>query len=286
MKKKEPIEKLLNGTIIIGIVGYLVLHIMYKIQGPSFLSSEWSPGYALSYFGTVLGTVIAIKGLYCTFCDNRKARNEQRYLEVLPVLGINVLNQDYHIPAIISDTALDIKTNIQKNTQDQDCPEYYFFQSKLETIYCIIEKGNIKYTWRLTKEQLDNVKHLGRMLVQFDEHQSGIIDTQLRFMTLEIRNYGKGPALNLQIGLNHISESESEQRFATSIQLSENEIVYFSIYSENRDISNCGEYILSMHYSDTFGRRYYQTNSFSIRQNEIGRIIYEIDCKIQQNQEK
>lgn len=77
---KMKINRILLFVILIFLMGAIIIHLLYKFSGPSWVTSEWSAGDALAYYGAVLASVITIFGFYLTFKDNRITHGRNHYL--------------------------------------------------------------------------------------------------------------------------------------------------------------------------------------------------------------
>ena len=153
---KMKINRILLFVILIFLMGAIIIHLLYKFSGPSWVTSEWSAGDALAYYGAVLASVITIFGFYLTFKDNRTGIKEQSRLDKLPFMTMNILRIEYHVPWIG-----DAEIRVDSQAFNNDTESYYFREKRLDEIFCVINNGKVNFTNKFSQQQLDNIKRKG-----------------------------------------------------------------------------------------------------------------------------
>ena len=280
--RKRP-NNITKGIIVASfmiIVGPIIIHFLFKQQGPQWLKAEWGAGDAISYYGVLLASVITIYGLFLTFKDNRRGIEEQSRLDKLPFIGMNTFDVSYRIPYLNpeNDDVMDIKSSAFQSMRSKD--EYYYSESKLENVFFIIRDGNISINRRLTENQLDMVKHQGVIQETIAHGVYAAVDHNLIYHPLEIENIGNGAAIDFRLGFNKLTDNcpKNDFMYIPPMPLKVGQKIYLAIYAENDKDENCGEYVIEFYYTDIFGNNYKQKHDYSIKRDEKGRLFSELYC--------
>lgn len=278
--KKNTYRKLIIWCLILFVGGPLLIHILFKLYGPAWIVAEWSAGDFLQFYGTVVAAIAAVIGLFYTFRDNREGIKEQSRLDKIPFIGVIELRQDYNIP-IMMDTN-DEGVDDSGTTLAKGDKKYYYHESRMQNIYCVIENGKTSLNKKLTDDQLNKAQCRG-----FIQERAGNIirgvDVRLFYLPFSIENIGNGPAIDLKIGVNNVSDiTAGVGKYKTPFSLKPSDPLSLVIYAENQDDGNCGEYAMEFFYKDIFGNSYKQSHKFTIREVGNGQIKCSIDCRSDQ----
>lgn len=90
MKKKTLIIVGILLVLFIVIIIPLVLNTLFKYDlGIGFIRSEWDAGYALTYFGSIIGGALTLLGVYVTIKNNRIEKLKDDAIRYKPILTID-----------------------------------------------------------------------------------------------------------------------------------------------------------------------------------------------------
>ena len=266
--------------VVLAVGGMTCIHFLFKIHAPKWLVATWSAGDALGYFGVILAAVVTVYGLFLTFKDNRESIFYFSRLDKLPFIGVNVLSQNYRLPFMIADAS---KEADYSNTTLENRPkgQYYYSEEKLEKIFCVLSSGNIHIQRGLKKKQLHLAQNMGMDMEPVGKGGFASVDKRLIYYPILIENIGNGPAIDLRIGFQ--KDDADTKNFIPPFPLNTSATLYFIIYAENPDDSNCGDYSLIFYYRDIFDHYYKQSHLFQIKHDDTTGLISEFVC--QSNQE-
>lgn len=278
-----PVKKLIILALALALAGFIAIHIVYKLNGPDWLVSEWAAGDTLAYYGALIASVITIYGLYLTFKDNRRGISEQSRLDKLPYLGITMLHQFFRVPYLDPDNAQEIKVESRAFGSIYD--GYHYTEAKPDTIFCVISGGNTSCKRSLPKEMLSLISHQGMEIVHVANGLSLTTHHSLLYVPLEITNVGNGAAIDLYFGFNKLDGmNKVTERFTPPIPLKVDSDLYIAIYADNNGDENCGSYLMEYYYKDIFGNQYVQRQVFVLGINASERYFATLENGLQQEQ--
>lgn len=247
----------------------LLINWLFKQCSPvDIFIAEWSAGDALSFYGSILGAVLTIYGVYLTIQYSQHNYREDIRNRVLPILALYSLRSrsKYQIFAPIE----------QEQNQDK---QPFYEEYRLKEIYFIIGNGNIDTKSSLSKDQQQTLIQGGFKYVSTQTNKFSFCDVNLVSVPLEVENVGNGAAINLRIGLNKVANSKPV--YITPINLKQNMLIYIHIFSENPTDNDLGEYNLEFYYNDIYKQRYVQKYVFSIKK-EDNKIFAELNFDSEQ----
>ena len=246
-------NKCIIKIVVFIVLGPILIHFAYKIQSPFWISSVWTAGDALSYFGVIVGSIITIIGLHLTFHDNRIGLIEQNRLENLPFLALNILSVKRRNSW--TDSAYE-KSNSNNSDYIKD---YFFKEEKLDSILFIIKNHDIIIKSEFTEDEKRNIIYDGYRWADLAKGVMALTKNKLLYIPIQITNVGNGAAIDLKIGLNYLSEKESdssEYLYVRPINLPVNDSIFVVIYSNNLTEDNNGKFLLELKYEDMYKNRY------------------------------
>lgn len=270
-------EKMISGAIIIGersmsvnrktifqiiiasisfiIIIPLIINWLFKQSTPfDFFVAEWTAGDALSFYGSLLGAILAVYGVYLTIQYSQHNYREDIHNRVLPFLALYSLRSHSHyqmFAPIMQD---------QNPSHTSDYEEY-----RLKEIYFILENGEINIKSSLSKEQKQLLIQGGLKYVTTSSNSYSLCDVNLISVPLELENVGNGAAINLRIGLNKCTNKTPV--YITPMNLKQNILIYLHIFAENPTAKDFGDYDLEFHYNDIYKRHYVQKYRFTIKED-------------------
>ena len=253
-----------NCKIILAVLGFivggpLVINWLFKLHLPTnFWTVEWDASAVLSYYGTILASVIAIYGIFITIQYSQKSYKDDIRDRSLPFIVIDMLKTSGYG----AETQLGSLQNELESLQG-------YREYKLVNYYCILTKGKIEYRTSLTESQQEFRDNGGRKIVPFKDVKNfytiyGIC------VPIEIENIGNGTAIRLRYGINRKEINEKERRYLPTLSLKPSAPMMLHIFSEDcsRESLNLGEYVLSFFYEDIYSNRYEQHFDITIEYNQ------------------
>lgn len=250
-----------NNKIILIVLGFviggpLVINWLFKLH-PSinWLVAEWDASAALSYYGTIIASIIAIYGIFITIKYSQENYRDDVRNRSMPFIVIDMLKTTAHRNLFQSN-------NLQVDSEALEGYREY----KLTDYYCILENGEITYKTGLTKDQqglLDN----GGMRWVSNANGRSLCAVDNICVPFEIENVGNGTAIRMRYGINR--KNEKEKKYLPTISLKPSNPMMLHIFSEDcsKDSLNLGEYVLSFYYEDIYSNRYEQHFDITIEFN-------------------
>lgn len=260
--KKKYILSILVVILLIPFGGMVIINILFKSSfGLELLEAEWEAGDALSFYGTIVASIIGVLGVFLSIKSAQKDYQEDFKNRVLPYIAVNSLER-YNLVNPLIDFPSDEEVN--DNDFSNDCA---YTEKRLQTIICVISNGKIKYQKNFSQSQKRIIYGNGNTW-ELDKNGAHIlIGRQLILIPLEIENVGNGPAINLTIGFNRQEDSSNERHYIYPQSLKLNYPINIYIYIEDANIEDVGKYILEFRYSDIYENKYYQSNEIIVEEN-------------------
>lgn len=231
------------------ILGPIIINLLFKVHPIiNVFVAEWDASAALSYYGAIVSSVIAIYGIYITIHHSQENYKEDVRNRTLPFIVIDMLKTGSHKRVFPS-------SNLQTDLE----PVEGYREYKLTDYYCILENGEIEYRMRLTKTQQELLDNGGTEWVSGKNGGSRRMVDEI-CVPFEIENVGNGTAIRIRYGLNRKETSAKDRKFLPPMSLKPSIPIMFHLFSEDcsRNSSNLGEYILSFCYEDIYLNRYEQ----------------------------
>ncbi len=247
----------LIGLVLVGLIGIpLLIHILFKIEAPCpFLVAEWSAGDVLAFYGVLVGAVVAIAGVYFSIVAGQKNYHDDVINQCRPFM---TMEARYYKAENITEIKPD---NDQSHPQK---PLQEFEEYALEKLYYVIQKGNVQIKENLTEVQQRHVKYSGFGAREIVPGGKSVYTTKMLYLPLEIENVGNGAAVSFSVGINNSTLDEKKHMFSRPKSLKVGQKFYISIYSENMDRDNYGEYTVCISYYDILGNGYEQNYKYKI----------------------
>lgn len=271
---KKSIKYILIILLILIILIPVIINILFKFDlNIWWIESEWTAGDALNFFGTIVGAIIGILGVYVTVEFAQKNYREDLKNQILPFFSINFLTKQ-----CISSNIFEINDSIEVNEEDDTvCVEDYK-EFRLRKVHFILTSNDIYIRTNLNREQIELIRNNGVQKHRKKDGEIIISTTQVFSQAIELENVGKGAAINVRIGINRVETNDNEKILLMPINLKPNEFFYLNIFSENLTKHILGEYILEINYSDIYNNNYIQEYYFEISFiNKDGQDGYQID---------
>ncbi len=266
-KSKLGVTKKTVVYILIAVIlGPLIIHILYKLQGPVWLVAEWSAGDLLQYYGMFMTALIAIGGLYLTFQDNRKGIREQSRLDQLPYFSLTTLNYQVRNPLIGPTTDKEIDSKGEKVLKPKDNKqEYYYKEEKLKAAILAIRKGSANIETKLSEADKKLIINGGIAEQRMGPGMIGIVNEPMTYVPILLRNVGKGAAIDFRVGFNNsIDERVENPQYLSSTSINVDEEFYLGFFAVHEKNENAGEYLLEVIYKDIFNNQYTQKTKFIV----------------------
>lgn len=260
MKKFFSTDKLkiLGGVSFFVIVVPAIINWLFKLQGPcSFLVAEWSAGDALSFYGTLLGSVATIVGVFLSIDYAQKNYREDEANRVRPYLALTHYKSKYKCNLFELVLRTEHDEVDRKKQEDYDYEEY-----RLEEVFITIGTDGILYKNSLTEAQKQSLRFGG---LAWNDDGDGRLSLQchnLLSVPFAIENVGNGASLNTKIAFYKINEKDEQKRGVNVYTIKNGESIYCHIFSDEQDPTLYGEYIFEVTYGDVLGNHYSEKFDF------------------------
>lgn len=247
----NAIKKILLGLgaafVLVGIP--ILINECYKAGGGYI--TMWDASDVLSYYGTVVGAIVGVLGVYLTVCVSNKNYRDDARNRILPYIAINVMNirqpnpffqglgeEDY---AMMGNDPI-----IEQSLEGKAWNHLYFV---------IDGKGKIRAAEQLSDDESERLKETAVTWIRAKDGKMYIRDADVVSMPFVMDNIGNGAAKNLRMSFSYLN---SKQFFKTEIILKPNEKFYVHIFSEKEFKTIEGDYVFSVYYEDISGNEYEQ----------------------------
>ena len=247
----NAIKKILLGLgaafVLVGIP--ILINECYKAGGGYV--TIWEAPDVLSYYGTVVGAIVGVLGVYLTVCVSNKNYRDDARNRILPYIAINVMNirqpdpffqglgeEDY---AMMGNDPI-----IEQSLEGKAWNHRYFV---------IDGKGKIRVAEQLSDDESERLKETAVTWIRAKDGKMYIRDADVVSMPFVMDNIGNGAAKNLRMSFSYLN---SKQFFKTEIILKPNERFYVHIFSEKEFKTIEGDYVFSVYYEDISGNEYEQ----------------------------
>lgn len=268
IKKHALIISTLALLFVLGIP--VLINCLFKLH-PSidFFSAEWDAGDALGFYGTLLGAVATVGGVFLSIQYAQKNYREDERNRQLPFFALTYMrpNSNYS-PFQSLPTEQESKTEISND-------EIRYSEERLNSFYIVLSTKGISYLKQLSEKQQKILLQDGYDWEPQDQNSRNykLIRNQYVSIPFEAENVGNGAALDLMVAFN--LKNSSEQHGVSVYTVKTNDVIYFHIFSEMERNELFGEYILELRYRDILGNSYSQKYPISIikENNRIQEIV-------------
>lgn len=205
----------------------LVIHILFKIH-PKYdvLSSEWTAGEILGYYGTILAAFATVVGVWLSIRYAQKNFRDDTVYRCLPFMVVES-------------------------------------KAEVPTLYYIINGGNVTLNKSLSINEKLATERDG---IRLTDDPNGIkrINTRTILTYLNIVNVGNGVATTFSVGVDKKGAIDKSFNYTLAQSLKVNDSFNTAIFCDNPDARNVGEYEICISYYDLIGNRYEQRLSYTI----------------------
>ncbi len=256
IKQRKKSISFVVGAILIG---PMIINCLFKLH-PSigFFVAEWDASAMLSYYGTIVASIIAIYGIFITIQYSQKSYKDDVRDRSMPFIVIDMLKTSSY------------KTFSQPSSTETDALHIEGYREyKLTDYYCILEKGEIVYKTGLTKKQKKLLDDGGMRWVPCKNGGSMQVVDEI-CVPIEIENVGNGAAIRMRYGLNRKETDDKNRNYLPTLSLKPDTPMMFHIFSEDcsKHSKNLGKYVLSFYYEDIYSNKYEQNFDISIEYDE------------------
>lgn len=247
----NAIKKILLGLgaafVLVGIP--ILINECYKAGGGYI--TMWGASDVLSYYGTVVGAIVGVLGVYLTVCVSNKNYRDDARNRILPYIAINVMNIRQPDPFLqgLGEEDYAMMGNdpiIEQSLEGKAWNHLYFV---------IDGKGKIRVAEKLSDDESERLKETAVTWIRAKDGKMYIRDADVVSMPFVMDNIGNGAAKNLRMSFSYLN---SKQFFKTEIILKPNEKFYVHIFSEKEFKTIEGDYVFSVYYEDISGNEYEQ----------------------------
>lgn len=247
----NAIKKILLGLgaafVLVGIP--ILINECYKAGGGYI--TMWDASDVLSYYGTVVGAIVGVLGVYLTVCVSNKNYRDDARNRILPYIAINVMNIRQPDPFLqgLGEEDYAMMGNdpiIEQSLEGKAWNHLYFV---------IDGKGKIRVAEQLSDDESERLKETAVTWIRAKDGKMYIRDADVVSMPFVMDNIGNGAAKNLRMSFSYLN---SKQFFKTEIILKPNEKFYVHIFSEKEFKTIEGDYVFSVYYEDISGNEYEQ----------------------------
>lgn len=214
----------------------------------------------LSYYGGVIGGILAIIGVFFTVQYSQKQYREDQRNSVIPYFAVNMLHTHFEAPTPVYNNG---KIGL-KNPAPVEPAGYKEY--KVTDYYFILDKGKIRAVTGLSENQKKRA-HQGGLIRQ--ELSQGVVSVGVAndiYIPITLENVGNGAAINFRIGLNKSGVAYDKALYSQTLSADKGERITVHIYAEDcdEDSKNLGDFELTAKYEDIFGNHYKQTQDIRI----------------------
>ena len=271
-KMKEILKKYWAILLLLIIGVPALINWLFKLHpSVSFFSAEWDAGAALSFYGTLLASFIAIVGVILSINYAQENYRKDEKNRQLPYFALTYMRKDSRF------NLFDAVLSQENKDGNSDADTFYYNEYKLSRVYIVISNRGIEYKKKLDKRQMATLQQGGLAWI---ENGSTKVLKPHNYISLpfEVENVGNGAAIDFKLAFNR---KDSEERRAVSLYtLKCADSVYFHVFSELESEDLLGDYILELQYCDILGNCYNQKYQVSFeKDNEQVRQIIDFSGK-------
>lgn len=270
---KKKLLSYLKVFVAIFVVAFLVIGVpcsineAYKV-GEGYITL-WGAEDVFSYYGMVLTAFGAAFGIFISIKYSHKQYKEDKRRDVLPYFSINLLRQSRINPFDFfwyDDEELYTGSESGEISNALAYKEYLY-----NRCYFIFSKDKIEYKYELTEAQKQHLK-IGFSAEEENEFRE-IWENNIFYIPVEIKNVGKGCAINTEIFI----ESHCSKRSISSVPISipVGGEIYVGLYFD-LNAGQQGEYDFKVQYCDIYGNKYLHIKTIKEEEKEEGGWCIEI----------
>lgn len=276
--KKQPAVKMVHILILLILGIFLIVGVpviineAYK-KGPGYVTI-WGAKEVLNYYGTILASVGAILGVYCSIKAAHENYQKDVRARVLPFIAVTPFERRANI-----DIMALLQEHVQERTEapDQNSESGNYEEFKLDKIYIVVTADGIELRKTLDKHQQEILSQVGNIWAPIANGAHALQRISYYSLPIEIENVGNGTAVALRVGFNKISDKEDRYKYVRPMMLKQGQTLYIHIFStEIFDVVG-GEYILEFFYEDIYKNKYAQKFPVCFGKDETGREYISID---------
>lgn len=228
---------------------------------------DWNVEDALAFYGTILAAIATVFGVYLSILYAQENYRKDERNRIAPYLALTHIREKSKYN-LFSDFGFD-----RRDKQQEDAADEYYQEYRLDRVYIILQKDEIVFKDKLTKEQESILLHSGTVWEQNGSAFS-LVAKEYISLAFDVDNVGNGAAIDFKL---EFSKKDCPNPKAVSFYtLREKDSVYFHLFSEVADDSVFGDYILKFQYYDILNNRYTQQYLFSFCR-ENGKIKQTVD---------
>ena len=271
MKKHRFIFFVISCFVVIFVfVIPLIINYAFKQDAPfEWLHTKWNANDALSFYGTILSSIISIIGVFFSIGYAQHNYHVDELNRVKPYFALTHYQSRSKI-SFASKSSL-CKDEIDKNEKFQSSYEEFI----LKKIYIIITPSKIEFKDKLSEDQQDLLLYNGFKWYNCGNGNYKLKDSGLVSTPFDVENVGNGAATNTWIAFYKKGEKPRGVRLYT---IKQGHSFYFHVFCDNADGVVESEYVIELLYGDIIGNYYSQKYSVRFtRDAETGRFCTTID---------
>lgn len=248
---KESLKEILRNNKIVILVAIIIpifVHVLYSVYISDALSSKWTAGEMLVYFGTIFSVVVVLKGIF----NSLNMHFKDTINSVIPYISIESLN-------------IRSRKNIFNNDSLCDKSEEIYEEFVVNQLCFNICKGKVELKDKLQEKQMQIIRNNGRMTEELSPGVYAVIQKQFFALFLLCKNVGKGCAINTNVGLQIDEESPV---FSIPFTMNIGNDIIVRIFSESPTNEIFGKYYLIFRYDDIYGNEYIKKHELIISEDK------------------
>ena len=235
----------------------LAINVAFKLKAPcAFWTAEWNAGDVLSFYGTLLGSVATIIGVYMSIQYAQKSYKDDIRNQVLPFFAVTQLRGRSNYNAFLE--GFDGTGPTEGNASSNTNPPLYE-ESKLSKIYFCLETSEIKNYIDLPPRYIELLEKSGASWAAAADGCYMLQKHPFISFPMEVENIGNGPAVYARIGFFKGGETP---KYLPPVNLKVGESFYIHVFSAIPIEKTYGKYMLSIQYQDIYKNSYSQEFSF------------------------
>lgn len=253
MKKKILIILVVIAILTFIMIGVpVIINELYKTN-IGYLTL-WGADDILSFYGTILGAMGGILGVFLTVRYSIKQYQEDARQRIMPFISFEKLEDSN----LYKDFSF-----VETLNNGNKIPSH----RKLSIM--VNSEGRVSYKKHLDQSVIEIVKRNGYRTFE-DEHDIQITEFKKYYFTaFKLHNIGYGAALRVIVGIHQEDEEElNTKEFIRPIILDKGEYLYIGIYFDLSGDKSLRKYNLDFLYSDIGNTRYMQQVVFDFSKNK------------------
>ncbi len=260
----------------------LIINYSFKLKTKiNFFIIEWNAGDALTFYGSIIGSIISILGVFLSIKYAQQNYLQDTLNKVLPYLSLEILEKK-----LIDPFSESIYSKIYNTAKSESVKKQEYKEIKLKKMYFIIKDGIITVKVGLNKEQMKLAERGGNVWIPGEKGEKILTNIPTFNVPIKIENVGNGAAISIRIGFNKKNITTNEKKYVKPLNLKIGDSIYLNFFCTDIKKNDLGEYILEFMYEDIYKNKYIQSYNISIEKNSDDTDRNQFVIEIESNQKR